>query len=250
MKRVWTALGPAARLTVWKVLAISLACAAGQWAVFRSLLLGWELEPYGPEGELIYPLLETVADAARLNWIFGAGLLLVCAALVLPGLDRRSKTGYTLRRLAVGERALTLAWGGQNALLLLFFWGSQTAAALMLAWQYLATLGAEISGAQTLFLAFSRSPYLHALLPLWDWPLLLRNAAACAALGMSAAALPFHWRHGRRAGAFFFLAVVAACFFPCGMDSQMVGQFGGLVLYASALALTVTNVWRGRWDED
>ena len=255
MKRVWTALGPAARLTVWKVLVISLACAVGQWVLFRSLLLGWPVEvtyagPFPVEAAPSYPLLEVVADQAHLNWFFGAGLLLVCAALILPGLDRGAKTGYTLRRLSVGERALTLAWGGQNALLLLFFWGSQAAAALLLAWQYLATLGAEISGVQTLFLAFSRSPYLHALLPLWDWPLLLRNAAACAALGMSAAALPFHWRHGRRAGAFFFLAVVAACFFPCGMDSQMVGQFAGLALYASALALTVTNVWRGRWDED
>ena len=192
MKRVWTALGPAARLTVWKVLVISLACAVGQWVLFRSLLLGWPVEvtsagPFPVEAAPFYPLLEVVADQAHLNWFFGAGLLLVCAALILPGLDRGAKTGYTLRRLSVGERALTLAWGGQNALLLLFFWGSQTAAALLLAWQYLATLGAEISGTQTLFLAFSRSPYLHALLPLWDWPLLLRNAAACAALGMSPA---------------------------------------------------------------
>ena len=249
MKRVWTALGPAARLTVWKVLAISLACAAGQWAVFRSLLLGWELEPYGPEGELIYPLLETVADAARLNWIFGAGLLLVCAALVLPGLDRGAKTGYTLRRLAVGERALTLAWGGQNALLLLIFWGSQAGAALLLARQYMATLGAEISGAQTLFLAFSRAPYLHALLPLWDWPLLLRNLVACAALGLSAAALPFHWRHGRKSWVLFPLAVLAAWCFPCGMDAA-VGSTFALIIYGSALALTAANVWRGSWDED
>lgn len=249
MKRVWTALGPAARLTVWKVLAISLACAAGQWAVFRSLLLGWELEPYGPEGELIYPLLETVADAARLNWIFGAGLLLVCAALVLPGLDRGAKTGYTLRRLAVGERALTLAWGGQNALLLLIFWGSQAGAALLLARQHMATLGAEISGAQTLFLAFSRAPYLHALLPLWDWPLLLRNLVACAALGLSAAALPFHWRHGRKSWVLFPLAVLAAWCFPCGMGGT-VGSTFALIIYGSALALTAANVWRGSWDED
>ena len=249
MKVYTSALGPAARLTVWKVLAISLACAAGQWVVFRSLLLGWELETYGPEGELSYPLLEKVADAAHLNWIFGAGLLLVCAALVLPGLDRGAKTGYTLRRLAVGERALTLAWGGQNALLLLIFWGSQAGAALLLARQYMATLGAEISGAQTLFLAFSRAPYLHALLPLWDWPLLLRNLVACAALGLSAAALPFHWRHGRKSWVLFPLAVLAACCFPCGMDAA-VGSTFALTIYGAALALTAANVWRGSWDED
>lgn len=249
MKRVWTALGPAARLTVWKVLAVALACAAGQWAVFRSLLLGWDLDTYGPEGDIFYPLLEVVTDEARLNWIFGAGLLLVCAALVLPGLDRGAKTGYTLRRLAVGERALTLAWGGQNALLLLFFWGSQAGAALLLAWQYLTTLGAEISGPQTLFLAFSRAPYLHALLPLWDWPLLLRNLVACAALGLSAAALPFHWRHGRRSWVLFPLAVLAAWCFPCGMNAA-VGSTFGLIIYGAALALTITNVWRGSWDED
>ena len=80
MKRVWTALGPAARLTVWKVLVISLACAVGQWVLFRSLLLGWPVEvtyagPFPVEAAPSYPLLEVVADQAHLNWFFGAGLL-------------------------------------------------------------------------------------------------------------------------------------------------------------------------------
>ena len=73
--------------------------------------------------------------------------------------------------------------------------------------------------------------------------------AACAALGLSAAALPFHWRHGRKSWVLFPLAVLAAWCFPCGMDAA-VGSTFALIIYGSALALTAANVWRGSWDED
>ena len=238
MKAYTSALGPAARLTVWKVLGISLLAAGVQVLLFLT----------APNNSGTFSL-ESTVQAGKLSLVFGGGLLLMCAVLVLPGMERGSKTGYTLRRLAADERVLTLLWGGLNALLLLIFWGCQTAAALALSRYYFQTFQADSFNQQSLFIVFSRSPYLHALLPLWDWPVMLRNVLCCAALGLAAAALPFHWRHGRKPWTLLPLAVLAAVLFPAGMENSIFSA-GGLILFGSAITLMVSNIWRRHGNED
>lgn len=243
MKRWLSVLTPAARLTVWKVLGVSLLSAGAQVLLFLAFFGRRD-----SAGAAVSALTEAV-QAGRLSLIFGAGLLLVCAVLVLPGLERGARTGYTLRRLGVDERVLTLLWGGLNALLLLIFWAVQTAAALGLARYCFQAMPEGASNHQSLFFAFALIPYFHALLPLWDWPVVLRNVLGCAALGLSAAALPFHLRHGRKTWTLLFLAVVAAVFFPAGMDG-ILSSGGGLLLFGSAITLTVSNIWRWHENED
>ena len=243
MKKYGSALGPAARLTVWKVLGISLLAAGVHCLLFLTALNGWDVVNLGT------PSLESVVWMGKLNRVFRVGLLLVCAVLALPWQERGTRTGYTLRRLSVNERVLVLLWGGLNALLLLIFWGVQTAVVLALSQHYLQTALADTASRQSLLIAFSRSPYLHALLPLWDWPVMLRNVLGCAALGLSAAALPFHWRHGRKSWTLLFLAVVAAVLFPAGMDSS-ISSAAGLLLFGSAITLMVSNIWRCYENEE
>lgn len=238
MKGYLSALGPAVRLTVWKTLAISALAAGAQFLLLLAGLQGWDVALRGG-----MPVLEAAVQMGKLPLAFGAGLLLMCAVLVLPGLDRGAKTGYTLRRLAADERVLTLLWGGLNALLLFLFWGGQTAAALALSRYYLHTFQAGSFNQHSLLIAFSRSPYLHALLPLWDWPVMVRNVLCCATLGLAAAALPFHWRHLRKTWTLLPLAVLAAVLFPAGMDSSLPSSIG-LLLFGAALVLMVFNVWR------
>ena len=96
-------------------------------------------------------------------------------------------------------------------------------------------------------MAFSRSPYLHALLPTWDWGVTIRNLLGCAVLGLSAAALPFHWRHGRKAWSTFPLVILAAFTFPIGMDGSD-GYGVQLIILSMTGVLTVFGVWR--WHED
>lgn len=238
MKRWLSVLTPATRLSVWKVLLLSALAAGVQVLLFLTVpQIGGDSIPY----------LEAAAEMARLSLVFAVGLVLVCAVLVLPGMERGARTGYTLRRLAVDERVVVLLWGGVNALLLFIFWGIQTAAALALSRYYLQTTLAEYAAPQTLLLAFSRSSYLHALLPTWDWGLTIRNLLGCAVLGLSSAALPFHWRHGRKAWSTFPLAILAGFTFPCGMDGSTI-YFIQLIILSMTGVLTVFGVWR--WHED
>lgn len=206
MNRYLTALAPAARLTVWKTLLIALGAAAVQAVLFFLALSRW-----GGEAP---PILESLIQEGRLSLAFAAGLLILCAILILPGWDKGAKTSYTLRRLAVNEGKLSLLWGVQNALLLFFYWVCQLAAALILCQSFLASADPATVNHQSLFLACYRSPYLHSLLPLADWLVLLRNLSGCLVLGLAASAFSFHRRHGRNNLLILPLAVVAAVGFP------------------------------------
>ena len=206
MKAYLSALAPAARLTVWKTLLIALGAAAVQAVLFFLTLSRW-----GGETPLI---LESLIQEGRLSLVFAAGLLLVCGALVLPGWDRGAKTGYTIRRLTVNEGKLSLLWGVQNALLLFFYWVCQMAAVLVLGVYFLSCADPATVSHQSLLLACYRSPYLHSLLPLADWLVLLRNLSGCLVLGLAAAAFCHHRRHGRTSPLILPLAVVAAVGFP------------------------------------
>lgn len=236
MKACLSALTPAARLTLWKALGIALLAAGAS---------AWRFVSAFAPGE---STLDNLVQAGRLHWVFACGLVLLCAALVLPGAEQNAKTGYTLRRLPVEERTLTTLWGVQNTLLLLFYWASQTALFLALAQWFLQNAPAGTVTAQTLVLACYKSPYLHSLLPMADWPVLVRNLAGLAMLGMSTAAVPHHWRHGRKALSALPLTLAAAMAFPVWPDNLIPTLLQTAVCLA-ALFFTLYGVWRWHADE-
>ena len=204
MKRIASLLMLAARSTLWKAAGITLASCLTGAGLFLAALSGWQdtvrtayyeySNPMGLEGLLMqYPL----------SWCFRIGLVLVCAVLAFLGWEGSSRVSYTLRRLSVGHRALTL---------------------LALCAAALPRLAPEFSGPQALFLACYRDPYLHSLLPLDDCLLWVRNLSMCAALGTAAASFSFQRRMGRRAFAILPLAALSALCFPLPMGSF---EFGG-----------------------
>ena len=240
MKCKLSLFAPAARLSLWKVLLVSLAVSAVQAFSYLSVLWQWSSDAY--------PSAEYLVQAGNLSRFFGIGLVLLCALLLLPGMERSgSKLGYTLARLPVAEWKLTLLWGVQNALLLLIYWGIQTAVALCLSQYFISGAAVGTVSHQSLALACWRSPYLHALVPTGDIPLLVRSLAGCLTLGLSAAALPFHWRHGRKAFSLLPIAVICAVCFPQGIASANPCFFGTVFLVVAGL-LTAWGVWR--WHED
>ena len=241
MKPYLTALTPAARLTVWKALAIALAVAG---------LSAWRFTAAFPQliGAGDGSGLRELVQTAGFHQIFGAGLVALCGVLALPGTERGAKTGYTLRRLPVEERVLTTLWGVQNTLVLLFYWASQIAVFLALAGWYLQSAPADTVTRQTLVLACYQTEFLHSLLPMADWPVLVRNVLGCAMLGMSAAAVPLHWRYGRKAFSALPLALASALAFPVPLDS-LIATLLQLAIVLAALLLTLYGIWRWHVDE-
>ena len=217
MKRIASLLMLAARSTLWKAAGITLASCLTEAGLFLAALSGWQdtvrtayyeySNPMGLEGLLMqYPL----------SWCFRIGLVLVCAVLAFLGWEGSSRVSYTLRRLSVGHRALTLLWAGYGFFCLLFFWAAHLGTLLALCAAALPRLAPE-----ALFLACYRDSYLHSLLPLDDCLLWVRNLSMCAALGTAAASFSFQRRMGRRAFAVLPLAALSALCFPLPMGSYL-----------------------------
>ena len=178
MRRYCSVLGLAARCTFWKVLAATMVSCGAEAALFLTTLARWgpERNPMSLEGLLFH---------SRVFLCFGPGLVLVCALLALwEGTGSGSQTGYTVRRLRVGESRLTLLWGGYGVLCLVLYWAAHLATVLALCTAAMPRLAPEAASPLALFLACWRSPYLHALLPLEDVWLWGRNLAAARPPGL------------------------------------------------------------------
>lgn len=214
MRRVSSVLGLAARSTFWKVLAVTLVSCGVEAALFLTTLARWgpERNPLSLEGLLFY---------SRAFLCFGPGLVLICALLALwERSGSGSQTGYTVRRLRVGESRLTLLWAGYGTLCLVFYWAAHLGTVLALCAAAMPRLTPEAASPLALFLACWRSPYLHSLLPLTDWPLLGRNLLLCAGLGLGTASFSFQTRHGRHAWGWIPLALAGALAFPMSMNGS------------------------------
>ena len=223
MRRYCSVLALAARCTFWKVLAAALVSCGAEAALFLITLHGWPFVVYGPDQawRADNPMgLEGLIAHSRIALCFGLGLAAVCGALALLGWEGSGcRTGYTLRRLRVGERALSLLWGGYGTLCLLFYWAAHLGTVLALCAAAMPHLSEGAASPLALFLACWRSPYLHALLPLEDVWLWGRNLLLCAALGLSTAAFSHQRRHGHRAWGWIPLALGAALLFPLPMGA-------------------------------
>ena len=223
MRRYCSVLALAARCTFWKVLAAALVSCGAEAALFLITLHGWPFVVYGPDQawRADNPMgLEGLIAHSHIALCFGLGLAAVCGALALLGWEGSGcRTGYTLRRLRVGERALSLLWGGYGTLCLLFYWAAHLGTVLALCAAAMPHLSEGAASPLALFLACWRSPYLHALLPLEDVWLWGRNLLLCAALGLGTAAFSHQRRHGHRAWGWIPLALGAALLFPLPMGA-------------------------------
>ena len=128
--------------------------------------------------------------------------------------------------LAQTERSVVLMQSLYHVAALMIYWMFQVLTAFTLFALYIHFAPPEQVGPQSLLLMFYRNPYLHALLPLSDLVLHLRNCGLLLILSFSLAMFPFLMRRGKFSIATLFPALVTSIFFP----SDMGAVAGNLVL--------------------
>ena len=172
----------------------------------------------------------------KMPLVCGIGFVGLCAVLTLTG-SFGSKTRYTLERLSVTERTVTLWQGIYNAVCLLIAWGAQLGL-LLLFWHLTRqTEGAGLFG-QEAFTYFYKNGFAHSLLPLSEPVRLLRNAVLLLSLGMTAACFSRRLRQGKWSAAFLVLAVATVLLFamPAGnMTMDILMMIGAAALTAAAV---------------
>ena len=207
MKKHLSVIMLAARSTIYKVLLLILVTGAVQAGLFwraraESRTAGAALDIYQVSN------LETVLESSHIYLAAGLAFYLLCAILSLNGCEFGSKVGYTLRRLAVSERTVTVWWAVYNTCCFVIFWMSQALIMLLLCRWYGAGATDGVFGPQSVFLAFYRDKYLHSLVPMAEISRWVRDIILCICLGTCTATFSYKLRRGKKGVAIFVLAAL------------------------------------------
>ena len=157
--------------------------------------------------------LEDLVEESRMKWVCAAAFVLLCAQMVRVSSDGSGSQSYSLRRLAISEKSVSICHVLALWVCFLLLWAVQLLTALLLLWWISKSSSAAGLSSQSVFLAFYRNPFLHNLFPLEDWLYWFRNLILTAGLSLSAAACgsPLAGNTGKRILA-AFAAVTLVCF--------------------------------------
>lgn len=134
-------------------------------------------------GEFQMRSLENIFEESRITLVFAAAFLLLLLILCTT-CRSSSKTVYTLRRLRIGTRSIVL-WQTLSGVFYLFmFWAFELLLVLLFSGIYMKYSPQDSISIQTVFLAFYKNSFLHALLPLESIGTYIRNIVFIISLGV------------------------------------------------------------------
>ena len=158
--------------------------------------------------------LEAAFSETQLFLVFVIALAGLHADFCLRGLAG-AQSDLPYARLGLTRRQMLAIIAEQNAICYFILWAWQALLALALsAWWCHAHPGAV--GPQTTFVSFYRVSFLHALLPLGDVWLWVRNAVLCLSLGVCSAYAALT----RKTVGPMIVGVAAAIFWPTAMAME------------------------------
>ena len=187
MKRIWSVAMLATRQVVWKLLLILVVLSALELGVF------WYNIPKG----LTLLQFGALLDRAKFFWFLRAAIVALFVFQMYQGMDSRGRMNYTLRRLPMGERAVTTIWALCHAMTYWVLWAAQLAVVLV-CWR-LYCMNIEIGPRSLeLFTQFYRNEFLHGLLPMQNYARGVTNFLMMLTLGFSAAYAGFRTRNRQK----------------------------------------------------
>ena len=225
MKRHLSVLALLMRGTIWKFIVL--------------LILGTVAEYFFAARAFGSPA-ERAVGSMPVKLVFFACFLLLSALLWASGSDMGAKSSYTIRRLRIDERVVFVWQAVWNCCAYFILWAWQAALAVWLTELSLAQLAPEYAGPQALMMAFYRADFLHALIPLLDSSVWVRNALMVLGLGLTGALLPLRQRRGKRGSGIFVYAVFCAAAFPISTSDSngaAIATVVSVVAIAASIAL-------------
>ena len=139
--------------------------------------------------------IDLIMEESRISLVFSIMLILTMEVLSILGRDKSGQLGYTLSRLSVSQRKIHCIWAGCYALCFFLLWAMELVLMVGLSqWFVMQNDG----GSQAIFLSFYSNDFLHALLPLDEWSIWLRNIVMMCYMGVTASYLSYVSRRSGR----------------------------------------------------
>ena len=222
MKKYTSVFGLFARSSIYKILLIIAAMATVQTSLF---LTAFNKQMTAYESGVGLPALEQVLDYSDFYLIFIVGFVAISVLLCLTGTSFSSKTGYTLDRLSVSERAVFFCQAIYNLLVFIILWTAELALCFGLSIYFIKNAPAEAVSNQTIFLAFYRDSFLHTLLPLSEVLLWIRNIFLLIALTIATAEYPYKQRRKKLGLSAMAMIIFTVVFFKAGAIADTFNSF-------------------------
>ena len=229
------------RSSFYKVIAILVVMAAAQVGLFR-----YALQSNLESG---YHHLETVVSSSGLAWVLAAAFLLITYVLSRTGCKSGSQPGYTIQRLRISEKTFFIWQAIYNAAIYILLLAIELLLLFALARHWQSQADPDLIGAQSIYLAFYRSAFMHCICPLDDIWLWIRNGILVIAMGMAAAQYPFRQRRGKIIQVVVPMAAATLAFFVRGLGAE-VRDFFAITMALIVIGKVVYNLWGGDEDEE
>lgn len=245
LAQYYTAYHLAAMHTLPATLAICAGMAAAQLGIFTLCIRGWDAHT---TGALSYAAL---VEGAQLSWIFRIALALVGTAYLYGGFGK-STPAYLVHRLRLRPADVGFGWACNTALALLMLWGFEVAVLHGCYLLFTAQASALTWGSQTFLIDSYRNGFLHAMLPMGDWVLWLRNLTMLAALSLASGVATLQVWRGKQSALGICALLLAVFFFESigtnsAYDILLIVAFGWVVLIA---CLQLLGTGRDAWEEE
>ncbi len=248
MKRHKSVLQLFIRSSFLQVLAVCLVMSIAECILFFRT---WEkLNVQYQARELRVLMLENVIEEAKLFYVFMVGIAVITMLLNRIGRNMGGRQEYTLYRLQIAPKQVFLWQALYNSYCYILFWAVQAVVAFLLCLYFVRTADSSMVTNQSLFLAFYRSDYLHAVLPLEHMARWICNLSWFIALGWSVAYDVYVNRRGKHTIWMYAVLIGGyACFMQGLEDSTPLWTF--IFLYiVSLVVMGFFTLKEGKWTVD
>lgn len=242
MKKYLSVFGLFARSSIYRVLGVLFVMEVAEAGLFMAKLKAaladynnpQNIPEFGKGPEMLH--FEEVLEKCHIPLCFMVAFILITIFLCLPGTEFQSKTGYTLRRLSISEKSVLLVQWMYNMAVYIILLAVQLLFCFALSHIYISQVSAEFIGNQTVFLAFYRSEFMHALLPLSEAGMWFRNAFLVIGLGFAAAEFSYNQRMKG-----YGISIIVLGIFSIVSFKTAIGSIGGYFFSMAVVALYVGN---------
>lgn len=248
MKRHISVLQLFIRSSFLQVLAVCLVI-----SITESILFVRSLEKLNVQyqaGELRVLMLENVIEEAKLFYVFMVGIAVITMFLNRIGRNMGGRQEYTLYRLQITPKQVFLWQALYNSSCYILFWAVQVVVAFLLCLYFVRTADSSMVTNQSLFLAFYRSDFLHAVLPLEHMARWICNLSWFAALGWSVAYDVYVNRRGKLTIWMYAVLIGGFVCFMQGLEGSTPLWTFVFLYIASLVFMGFFTLKEGKWTVD
>ena len=191
--------------------------------------------------------IDLIVEESKISLVFSVLLLATVVVLSRLGRDKSGQVGYTLSRLSVSQRKIHCIWAGCYALCFFLLWAMELVLMVGLSQWFVMQ---NDSDSQAIFLSFYTNDFLHALLPLDEWSIWMRNIMMMCCLGASASYLSYSSRHGGRGAGTVMILYIIGLNFPIEVGESGISYFQMTVMAVTMFAMYMIFMNEAVYDEE